>query len=164
MNSSIIILQSSSKDTMKRILLSLAILTSTFVIVRPAQAQLGQNNVGASVQFGSGQTSVGIESRFGIYDNISVRPNIYFPNNTTTFGAAVTYDLQGVDSERKLTPFAGLGVRFNSGGNNNVTTGYVTAGADYNLDSTIVLKGNVSVPFTNSDGTTTVAVGAGIRF
>lgn len=151
---------------MKKILVSLAILSTTLVAIRPAQAQLGesgQNDIGPSVLFGSGQTSIGVDSRFGVSENLSLRPNIYFPNGTTTFGAALTYDFQAVDSERKLTPFAGLGVRFNSGTNNNTTTGYVTAGADYDLDSSIVLKANLSVPFS-SDAKTTVALGAGLRF
>jgi hypothetical protein len=148
---------------MKKLLLSLAILSSTFLAVRPAQAQLGQNNVGASVLFGNGQTSVGIDSRFGIYDSFSVRPSVYFPNNTTTFGAAITYDFPTVDAERKLTPFGGVGVRFNSGGNNSNTTAYLTAGADYNIDSLFVLKANLNVPLSSSDSTN-VAVGAGIRF
>jgi hypothetical protein len=150
-------------DTMKKLLISLAILSSTFVAIRPAQAQLGQNNVAASVLFGNGQTSIGVDSRFVLYDNFSVRPNVYFPNNTTTFGAAITYDFQAVDAERKLTPFGGVGVRFNSGGSNSNTTAYLTAGADYSLDSTFILKANLNVPISSNDSTN-VAVGAGIRF
>ncbi len=149
---------------MKKILLSFALISSTLLVIRPAQAQLaGQNNVGASVIFGNGQTSLGIDSKFGLSDNLSVRPNVYFPNNTTTFGAALTYDFPSVDTERRLTPFGGVGVRFNSGGNNNNTTAYLTAGADYNLDSSIVLKANLSVPISSNDSTT-VAVGGGLRF
>lgn len=150
---------------MKSLLLVLAILTAAFVGVQPAQAQIGQNNVGPSVIFGSGQTSIGVDARFGISDNLSLRPNIYFPDSATTFGAAVTYDFQAVDPDRKLTPYLGLGARFNSGsGNNNTTTAYLTAGADYNMDSSIVLKGNLSVPFSSNGATTTVGLGAGFRF
>jgi hypothetical protein len=148
---------------MKKLLIPLAIISSTLVAIKPAQAQVGQNNVAGSILFGNGQTSIGVDSRFGISDNLSVRPSIYFPNNTTTFGAAVTYDFPAVDSERKLTPFGGVGVRFNSGGNNSNTTAYLTAGADYSLDSTFILKANLNVPISNSDSTN-VAVGAGIRF
>jgi hypothetical protein len=148
---------------MKKLLVSLAILSSTFLAIKPAQAQVGQNNVAASVLFGNGQTSIGVDSRFGLTDNFSVRPSIYFPNNTTTFGAAITYDFPSVDTERRLTPFGGVGVRFNSGGNNSNTTAYLTAGADYSLDSTFILKANLNVPISSSDSTN-VAVGAGIRF
>jgi hypothetical protein len=148
---------------MKNLLLSLAILTATFVPIRPVQAEMGRNNVGPSVIFGSGETSIGVAARFGISDNISIRPNIYFPASATIFGAAATYDFQAPDPDRRLTPYLGLGVRFNSG-NNNVTTTYFTAGADYDLDSSIVLKGNLSVPFNSDGATTTVGLGAGLRF
>ncbi len=150
---------------MKRILLSLAIILGSFGLVRPAQAGMGQNNIGPSVIFGSGETSVGVSARFGISDNLSIRPNIYFPASKTIFGAALTYDFQAPDSDRKLTPYLGLGVRFNSGeNNNNVTTSYFTTGADYDLNSSVVFKGNVSVPFSSNGATTTVALGAGLRF
>jgi hypothetical protein len=148
---------------MKKLLISLAILSSTFLAIKPAQAQVGQSNVAASILFGNGQTSLGVDSRFGLTDNFSVRPSIYFPNNTTTFGAAVTYDFPSVDTERRLTPFGGVGVRFNSGGNNSNTTAYLTAGADYSLDSSFILKANLNVPISSNDSTS-VAVGAGIGF
>jgi hypothetical protein len=148
---------------MKTFLLSLAILTSVFGIVRPVQAEIGRNDIGPSVIFGSGDTSIGVAARLGISDNLSLRPNIYFPASATVFGAAVTYDFQAIDTERKLTPYAGLGVRFNSGGN-NVTTAYLTGGADYSLDGSIVLKGNLSVPFSSDGASTTVGIGAGLRF
>lgn len=153
------------QSIMKKLLLSLAILTSTVIAARPAQAQLaqsGQNYVGPAVIFGSGQTSVGIESRFGISENLSLRPNIFF-NNGTTFGTSITYDLPGIDSERKLSPFAGLGIRFFGGNVNNTTTGYFIAGTDYNLSDSIALRGDVSIPFS-SNGNTTVSLGAGLRF
>ncbi len=152
------------KNNVKKILLSLAILLGSFSMVRPAQAGMGQNNIGPSVIFGSGETSIGVSARFAISDNFSIRPNIYFPASKTIFGAALTYDLQAPDTDRKLIPYLGLGVRFNSGdSNNNVTTPYFTAGADYDLDSNIVLKGNVSVPFSSDGATTTVAIGVGLR-
>ena len=150
---------------MKSLLLALAMLTSVFGTIRPAQAEIGRNDIGPSIIFGSGDTSLGVAARLGISDNLSLRPNIYFEPSATVLGAAITYDFQAPDTERKLTPYLGLGVRFNSGeNNNNVTTSYFTAGADYDLDSNIVLKGNVSVPFSSDGATTTVGLGAGLRF
>ena len=149
---------------MKNLLLSLAVLTIALTTTQPAQAGTGKNDIGPSVIFGSGQTSIGIDARFGLSDNFSLRPNIYFPSNTTTFGTAVTYDFQSPDAGRRLTPYAGLGVRFNSGASSNTTAGYVTLGGDYNLDNSIVLKGNLSIPFSSSNATTTVGLGAGLRF
>jgi hypothetical protein len=147
----------------KKLIISLAILTAAIGIGLPAQAQVGQNNVGASINFGNGETALGFDARFGLSDSLSLRPNIYFPASATIFGAAVTYDFPSVDTERRLTPFIGLGGRFNSGGNNTSTI-YATAGADYSLDSSFILKGNLSVPFSNNGATTTVGLGAGIRF
>ena len=51
---------------MKKLLLSLAILLGSFGMVRPAQAGMGQNNIGPSVIFGSGETSIGVSARFAI--------------------------------------------------------------------------------------------------
>ncbi len=150
---------------MKKLILSLALVGSTVIAARPAQAQFGQSGqsyIGPAVVFGSGQTSIGIESRFGISDNLSLRPNIFFASGTT-FGTSITYDLPGIDSERKFTPFAGVGVRFFGGDNRNTTTGYFIAGADYNLDSSLVLRGDVSIPFS-TNANTTVSLGAGLRF
>ena len=152
-----------SKTTMKSLLLSLAILTSLFGTIQPAQAEIGRNDIGPSIIFGSGDTSLGVAAHLGISDNLSLRPNIYFEPSATVFGTAVTYDFQAIDTERKLTPYAGLGVRFNSG-NNNVTTAYFTGGADYNLDGSIVLKGNLSIPFSSNGASTTVGLGAGLSF
>jgi hypothetical protein len=149
---------------MKNLFLSLAILTTALATVQPAQARMGQNDIGPSVILGSGQTSLGVDARFGLSDDFSLRPNIYFPDNTVTFGAAVTYDFQAPDTDRKLTPYLGLGVRFNSGTDSNTTAVYATAGADYNLDNSIVLKGNLSVPVSSTNATTTVGLGAGLRF
>lgn len=151
------------KQTVKKLIISLAILTAAIGIASPVQAQVGQNNVGASINFGNGETALGLDARFGISDNLSIRPNLYFPASATIFGAAVTYDFPSVDTERRLTPFVGLGGRFNSGGNNTSTI-YATAGADYSLDSNFILKGNLSVPFSNNGATTTVGIGAGISF
>jgi hypothetical protein len=151
------------KQIVKKLIISLAILTAAIGIAPPVQAQVGQNNVGASINFGNGETALGFDARFGISDNLSIRPNIYFPASATIFGAAVTYDFPSVDTERKLKPFLGLGGRFNSGGNNTSTI-YATAGADYSLDSNFILKGNLSVPFSNNGATTTVGLGAGISF
>jgi hypothetical protein len=147
----------------KKLIICLAILTAAIGIASPVQAQVGQNNVGASINFGNGETALGFDARFGISDSLSIRPNIYFPASATIFGAAVTYDFPAVDTERRLTPFLGLGGRFNSGGNNTSTI-YATAGADYSLESNFILKGNLSVPFSNNGATTTVGLGAGIKF
>jgi outer membrane protein W len=155
---------------MKKLLIILAALTATLTVVKPAAAQTGDNNIGGSVIFGNnGGSAFGVDSRFKVSDNFSIRPNIYFPNSGTTIGAAATYDFNlsdGYYSKSALTPYIGAGVSFVTGNNtgNNNATGYATAGVDYNLTEQLVLKGNVNIPFDSNNYSTTFGVGAGLRF
>jgi hypothetical protein len=137
-------------------------------IGKPASAQVTtQSSIGPSILFGGGQTAIGIDSKFGISENLSLRPFIYFPNNGTDFGTALTYDLplRNTDSTIAITPFVGGSVDYNSGNGNNVTTFSLVGGADFDLSDSLRLKASVIVPLSNDRGQTTgVAVGAGLRF
>ena len=153
---------------MKKYIVSLVALLSSIATVGtslPASAQVGQSSIGPSVLFGNGQTSIGIDSKFGVSDNISLRPFIYFPNNGTSFGTALTYDLplRNTDSSLLITPFVGGSVAVNTG-NNSVTTLGLVGGADFDLSDSLRLKASVIVPVTDSNQGTGVAVGAGLRF
>ncbi len=80
----------------KHIIIALAFLCSsvaTFGMSKPANAQFAQSSVGPSVEFGNGQIVFGIDSKFGISNNLSLRPFVYFPSGSTNFGTALTYDL-----------------------------------------------------------------------
>ena len=148
---------------MKKLLVVLATLTTIFAVVKPAAAETGQNNIGPSVIFGNnGGSALGIDSRFKVNDNFSIRPSIYFPNSGATVGVAATYDFNLNDSNRDLTPFAGIGVNFASINNN--ATGYATAGAEYNLTKDVLVKGTVNIPFDSTNYSTTFGLGAGLRF
>jgi hypothetical protein len=156
---------------MKKISIALfAIVCSmtTLGISRPASAQVAaQSSIGPSVLFGNGQTTIGIDSKFGVSENLSLRPFIYFPNNGTQFGTALTYDLPltNTASTLAITPFVGGSVDYNSGNNNNVTTFSLVGGADVDLTDSLRLKGSLIVPLSTDRGQSTgVAVGAGIRF
>ena len=149
--------------TLVRICVSVAALA----ICAPAQAQTVQNWVGPSIQIGDGNTNFGIDSKFGLRDNLSARPFIYFPNSGTDFGSALTYDfhLQHTDSKIQITPFAGGSVDVNSGNGSSVTTVGLTGGADFNVNDSFGLKAAVIVPLnTNSGQSTAVTLGAGFRF
>jgi opacity protein-like surface antigen len=135
----------------------------------PAQAQTVPNNntIGPSVQFGGGQSNFGIDSKFGISDNLSLRPFIYFPSGGTDFGTALTYDfhLASNDNSLKITPFIGGAVDVNNTNGNGITTPSLVGGADFDLTDTIRLKAGVVVPLnTDSGQSTAVTLGAGIRF
>jgi hypothetical protein len=128
---------------------------------------LNRNSIGPSVEFGNGQTTFGIDSKFGISDNLSVRPFIYFPNSGTKFGTALTYDINLSNNARTLqfTPFVGGSVDFNTGNGNSTTNFGLVGGVDLDLTDSLRLKGAVNIPLSNDQGRgTTVTVGAGLRF
>jgi hypothetical protein len=133
----------------------------------PAQAEMGQSSIGPSLAIGGGTTSVGIDSKFGVSDNISVRPFIYFPNGGTDFGTALTYDfkLPNIGNNAKITPFVGGSVDVNTGGNTSLTTVSFTGGADFDVTDSVRLKAGLVVPLNTDQGqTTAVTLGAGFRF
>ena len=155
---------------MKKHIIALALLCSsvaTFAMSKPASAQLSQMSIGPSVEFGNG-TAFGIDSKFGISNNLSLRPFVYFPNSGTKFGTALTYDLPLTNTANtlQLTPFVGGSVDFNTGnGNNNTTNFGLVGGVDLDLTDSLRLKGAIDVPLSNGqDRSTTFTVGAGIRF
>jgi Outer membrane protein beta-barrel domain len=152
----------------KNLLIAITAVTASLALVQPARAEIGQNDIGPSVIFGNtGGTAFGVNSRFGIAKNLSVRPNVYFQDSRTTVGAAATYDFNLTGDNRELTPYIGAGVNFdvsNNSNRNNNATGYAIAGADYNLSDGLVLKGSVAIPFDSNNYSTTFGVGAGLRF
>jgi hypothetical protein len=133
----------------------------------PASAQVaGQSSIGPSVLFGNGQTAIGIDSKFGISENLSLRPFVYFASSGTDFGTSLTYDfpLRSTDNNILITPFLGASVDVNTGGN-SITTAGLVGGADFDLSESLRLKASVIVPLSTDRGQTTgVAVGAGWRF
>jgi hypothetical protein len=152
----------------KNIIALITVLSSiaTLSMSTPASAQVGQSSIGPSLLFGSGQSAIGVDSKFGVSDNLSLRPFIYFPNNGTSFGTALTYDLplRNTDSSLLITPFVGGSVAVNTG-DNSVTTIGLVGGADFDLSDSLRLKASVIVPLNNDRGQTTgLAVGAGLRF
>jgi hypothetical protein len=154
----------------KHIIIAVAFLCSsvaTLGMSKPANAQFAQSSIGPSVEFGNGQTVIGIDSKFGISNNLSLRPFVYFPNGGTDFGTALTYDLplRNNANSLQITPFVGGSVNFNTGSGNSLTTFGLVGGADLDLTDSLRLKGAVIVPVSNDQGqSTTVTVGAGYRF
>lgn len=154
---------------MKNLLIKSAIFTAcAFAAIELAPKAavaggLGNNYIGPSVNFGGGSTVIGVDSKFGIADHLSLRPYITFPSGGTTYGTSLTYDWDLRESPLPITPFIGLGINFNSVGSNTQTTGFAQLGADLNVSESFALLGSVSIPF-NSSNSTTVTIGSGIRF
>jgi hypothetical protein len=133
----------------------------------PAKAAIGENTIGPAIGIGNGTTTIGIDSKFGVSDTLSVRPFVFFPNGATTFGAGLTYDFSLPNPAKvvQITPFLGGGVAIASasGVSNSSTTVYLTGGADFAINENIELKAALSIPLTSGQ-TTNVVLGAGYRF
>ncbi len=154
---------------MKKIIIALAIACSSAMALgmsAPARAELGKNTIGPSLAIGGGQTSVGIDSKFGVSDNLSLRPFVYFPSGGTYFGSGLTYDfnLTNTGNKVQITPFVGGVVSIGTGGINNSTTVGFLGGADFDVTDTIQLRAALNVPITSNNSSTTVNIGAGFRF
>jgi hypothetical protein len=155
---------------MKKNIVALVMLCTSVValgISAPAQAEIGKNSIGPSLSIGSGSTTIGIDSKFGVSDNISVRPFVYFPSGGTVFGSGLTYDfsLPSPGKIVQITPFLGGGVSVVSanGSKASATNVYLTGGADFDINENIALKAALAVPLSSGQSTD-VTLGAGYRF
>ena len=151
---------------MKKTLTALTVLASVLAVTQvPAMAGgVGHNTLGPSVRLGNGSSIFSIDGKFGVANNLSLRPYVAFPSGATNFGTSLTYDF---DLRRTpVTPFIGAGIDIgtsNIAGASNSTTGFAQVGADFNLSRDFALLGSVNIPFTSSGGTN-VTLGAGLRF
>jgi hypothetical protein len=155
---------------MKKYIITLALLCSSVASLgmsKPANAQFAQSSIGPSIEFGNGQTVFGVDSKFGIRENLSLRPFIYFPNAGTKFGTALTYDFNLINTANtlQLTPFVGASVDFNTGNGNSTTSFGLVGGVDLDLTDSLRLKGAITVPLNNGQNRdTNLTIGAGLRF
>jgi Opacity family porin protein len=138
---------------------------ATLSTVQPVQAQTKPNQIAPSVSFGGSTTVFGVDSRFPVAPNISIRPTIRFPSGGIVLGTSATYDFDyGMDS--RLEPYLGAGFNVYTGDNNNNganLTGYLIGGADYSLNNQFALKGSVAIPF-KSEYSTDITLGVGYKF
>ncbi|AFY94363.1 hypothetical protein [Chamaesiphon minutus] len=153
---------------MKKNIVALVMLCSSVAALSmsaPAKAQVGQNVIGPALAIGGGQTTVGVNSKFRVSDNLSLRPFIYFPSGGTTFGSGLTYDfdLSNRGGKVQITPFIGGSVFINSGAGSNTTVAF-TGGADFDVTDTIQLKAALDVPLSSNNSSTLVTLGAGFKF
>ena len=154
---------------MKKNIVALVMLCSsvaTLAMSASAQAGTGSSSIGPSLSIGNGNTAIGVDARFGISDNISVRPAVYFPEGRTVFGAALTYDFDvSRSSKLQLTPFLGGGLAITSGNaGGSRTDTFFTGGADFGVSDSVELKAALVVPLSSNNATTSVNIGAGFKF
>jgi hypothetical protein len=156
---------------MKKNIVALVMLCSaaTLGMSAPARAGMGSNSVGPSLLITNGTTSIGVDSKFGISDNISIRPAVYFPSGGTLFGASLTYDFDvSRSSKLQITPYLGggllVGVANNNRGGGSETQTFLTGGADFGISDSVDLKAALLVPLSSNNSTTGVTIGAGFKF
>ena len=154
---------------MKKNIIALVMLCSSVAALgmsAPARAQFRSNSaIGPALTIGGGQTVFGVESRFGVSDNLSLRPFVNFPSGGTVFGTSLTYDFATSRGEKvQITPFLGGGVAVASGGGSNNTQAYFTGGADFGVTENIELKAELNVPLSSNNSSTSVVLGAGFKF
>ncbi|WP_310426213.1 hypothetical protein [Chamaesiphon sp. VAR_48_metabat_135_sub] len=139
---------------------------ATLFTVQPVQAQTKPNQIAPSVSFGGSTAVFGVDSRFPVAPNISIRPTIRFPSGGIVLGTSATYDFDMYGSNVGLEPYAGAGFNVYTGDNSNNganVTGYVIGGADYSLNDQFALKGSVAIPF-KSEYSTDITFGVGYKF
>jgi outer membrane protein W len=154
----------------------LSTLVATVLIIGAAQLpskaeEDKKYSVGLSATFLGDTTGIGVNSRFSLSDNISIRPFISFlgsSGSTTLYlaGASATYDFKQLTPS--LTPYGGIGYGFLgvSDGTNTANLSssiYGEAGVDYSLANNFLINGNYKYFFAGDDGGA-LSVSAGYRF
>jgi hypothetical protein len=140
---------------------------ATLAMSAPVRAEMSSKTVGPSLMIGNGTTSIGVDSRFGVSDNLSVRPFVFFPSGATVFGSSLTYDFESSKASKfQMTPYLGGGVSIGSANNGGAssTNVFFTGGADFSVTDSVDLKAALEVPLTSSNASTNVRLGAGFRF
>jgi opacity protein-like surface antigen len=151
---------------MKIKLTLLALLSLTMFAAQPASAQMKPSQIAPSLSFGGNRTVFGVDSRFPVAPNISIRPTIRFPSGGVTIGTSATYDFDLYGSDTRLEPYVGAGFNAYTGDNNNSganITGYAIGGADYSLNDRLALKGSAIIPF-KTEYPIDITLGVGYKF
>jgi opacity protein-like surface antigen len=155
---------------MRKNIVAFVMLCSSMVALgmsAPVRAEVSQNTIGPSLAIGSGTTSIGIDSRFVVSENLSVRPFVFFPSGGTVFGSSLTYDFASSRASKfDMTPYLGGGVAVGAANNGGTSTTQVffTGGADFGITDSIDLKAALDVPLTSNNSSTNVRLGAGFKF
>jgi hypothetical protein len=139
---------------------------TTLFAVQPIQAQEKPRQIAPAASFGGNRTVFGIDSRFPVTQNISIRPTIRFPSGGIVLGTSATYDFDIYGSDPRLEPYVGAGFNLYTGDNSNSganVTGYFIGGADYSLNDRLVLKGSLLIPF-KSEYSADITLGVGYKF
>ncbi|WP_309745473.1 MULTISPECIES: outer membrane beta-barrel protein [unclassified Chamaesiphon] len=138
----------------------------------PSQADEAKKNyVGVGATFIGDTTGLGVVSKIGVAENISVRPFVSIlgsSGDTSLYiaGVSATYDFNLSNAD--LTPYAGLGyssigVTDGNATANLVSSFYAEVGADYNVSDSFTINGTYRYFFAGNDGGS-LGLGVGYRF
>jgi Outer membrane protein beta-barrel domain len=140
-----------------------SILTAASILLSVGSASASeekQSYIAPSVGFVTGGTLYGVTAKFGVADNVAIRPFIQFnsssTNSLTVYGSSVTYNFNIPRSE--LIPYLGVGYAGgNATGTSSITGGfYGELGTDYNVSENVSLNANYK---TGSSGFFNLGVG-----
>ncbi len=143
-----------------------SILTAAMILLSVSSASAAedkQNYVAPSIGFVNSSTLYGINAKFGLAENIALRPFIQYKNSGTgtgtAYGASVTYNFQIPNS--RFIPYLGLGAaEVTTTGSSSGSGGvYFEGGVDYNASESFVINANYK-----SASSTWINIGAGYRF
>jgi outer membrane protein W len=158
---------------MKNILSVLATTALVSIALQlPSQAgEQKKSYVGLGATFIGDTTGLGLVSKFGVADNISIRPFVSIlgsSGNTSLYlaGISATYDFNLSNAD--LVPYAGLGyssigVTDGNSTENLVSSVFAEVGVDYNVADSIAVNGSYRYFFAGDDGGS-LSVGVSYRF
>jgi Outer membrane protein beta-barrel domain len=164
-------------------LTSIASLFAVVITAGQAQAQVGSSSVGGEIMI-QNNTSFGINGKFGVSDNISIRPRLIFSAEKrdtvtnigisgTQYGVAATYDFKpNTGGGNSPTIFVGPEIAFwnGSGRVNGVdVTGNTTiinaiAGVEYPVTEAIDVTGKLILPLSNNGSASGGGISRNIDF
>jgi hypothetical protein len=153
---------------MKKNIVALVMLCSSAIALglsAPAQADSSKSSIGPAIFIGNGDTVFGVDSRFGVSENLSLRPFVAFPVGGAAIGTSLTYDFDVSRGNKvQITPFIGGGLAVFTGGTRSNTQAYFTGGADFGVTDSVDLRAALDVPLSSNNSSTNVRLGAGFKF
>ena len=142
-----------------------SILTAALILLSVSNASASedkQNYIAPSVGFFS-TTIYGVNTKFGLGENVALRPFIQYANSgrgsITLYGGSVTYNFKIPSSG--LIPYLGVGAGAVATTGTSTGSGgvYFEGGVDYNASDNFVINANYK-----TSASSWINIGAGYRF
>ncbi|MBE9103366.1 hypothetical protein [Vacuolonema iberomarrocanum] len=131
-------------------------LLATALLAFPLKASAQQMPDYNYVGVGGSDNGFVINGKFIVHDNISVRPSVatdfeFDDEEDVSYLLLATYDLNAVDQEGRLYPFAGAGIGGDIGDDSTVEFA-LAGGVDYRISDRWFANGSINyLPFADED-------------